>query len=111
MARIWRDDVSPETLRALGTSTLIGRLGIELLEFGDDYRRAGMLVDDRTCQSLRFMHGGAAVALAESLATLGAAAVVDLTSTFTRRVSANHLRLVREGARVTGVARLVERAP
>ena len=71
MAAIWRDGkhplkgLHPEAVR----NTLIGRLGIEFLEAGDDWLKGRMPVDARTHQPFGLLHGGASVALAETLAS------------------------------------------
>jgi 1,4-dihydroxy-2-naphthoyl-CoA hydrolase len=77
MTRLWRPDVTLERLRESGERTLVECLGIELTELGDDYLRGRMAVDHRTCQPMRILHGGASVALAETLASVAATATVD----------------------------------
>jgi 1,4-dihydroxy-2-naphthoyl-CoA hydrolase len=58
---------------------------------------------------MRVLHGGASVVLAETLGSLAAnAANHDATRRWVgQEINANHLRPVREGATVTGVARPV----
>lgn len=103
---VWYGEPTAAELNRLHENTLVSLLGIEIAEFGDDFLRATMPVDQRTLQPFGLMHGGAAVVLAETLASVGGNQVVDndkfqcvgITAT------ANHLRSVREGT-VTGVAR------
>lgn len=58
-----------------------------------------MPVDHRTHQPMGLLHGGASVVLAESLASMGAALLVDLTkkACIGLEINANHIRSVREG--------------
>ena len=48
-------------------------LGMELLEIGDKLLVGRMPVDHRTHQPMGLLHGGASVALAETLGSIGAA--------------------------------------
>jgi 1,4-dihydroxy-2-naphthoyl-CoA hydrolase len=87
-------------------ATLVEHLGMQVTEVGDDYLRGTMPVDSRTRQPSGLLHGGASVALAESLGSLGAVWCVD-RSRYTcvgQEINANHLRAAREGF-VTGTAR------
>src|SRR4051794_22983788 len=69
---IWRDSVSLELLQERSQNTLVSHLGIEFIEAGDDFLKARMPVDARTHQPAHMLHGGASVALAETLASWGA---------------------------------------
>jgi 1,4-dihydroxy-2-naphthoyl-CoA hydrolase len=91
----------------LGRNTLVEHLGMQLTELGPDFLTATMPVDHRTCQSLRLLHGGASVALAETLGSIAAnAALSDRSSVCVgQEINANHLRAAREGSVVTGTAR------
>lgn len=107
MKRLWRSDVTLERLREAGERTMIETLGIELIELGDDYLRGRMPVDPRTCQPMRILHGGASVALAETLASMAATSTVDPSKAVCvgQEINANHLRKAAEGTIVTGTAR------
>jgi len=104
---IWRPGVTLEHLRARMRRTLAEHVGIELAELGPDYLAGTMPVDERTCQPMRVLHGGASVVLAETLGSLAAnAANHDTTRRYVgQEINANHLRPVAEGSTVTGVAR------
>lgn len=82
-----------------GRPTLADALGIELTALTDDYLEGRMPVDGRTHQPFGLLHGGASVALAETLGSLGAALKVDRTkqACVGLEINANHLRGVREG--------------
>jgi 1,4-dihydroxy-2-naphthoyl-CoA hydrolase len=107
MATLWRTDATLEVMRERCRNTLAEYLGIELTELGADYLTGTMRVDHRTCQPMRLLHGGASVALAETLGSLAAnAANRDLERHFVgQEINANHLRPVPEGGLVIGTAR------
>ena len=91
-------------------NTMIGHLGIEVTELGDDFVRARMPVDQRTVQPAGLLHGGASVALAETLGSMGAMLCVDPArfQVVGLEINANHVRAVRSGW-VTGTARPLHR--
>ena len=82
-------------------------LGISFTEIGPDYMRATMPVDERSCQPMRLLHGGASVVLAETLASTGANSVIDSSrcSFVGQEINANHLRAVPIGGILTGTTR------
>src|SRR5436190_19931252 len=88
-----------EELRASATSHLADTLGIQVTELTPQRVVATMTVDDRTRQPFGILHGGASVALAETVASLGAVMNVDLEKSMTvgLEINANHLRAKREG--------------
>jgi 1,4-dihydroxy-2-naphthoyl-CoA hydrolase len=76
------------------------------IEVGEDYLKATMPVDYRTHQPMGLLHGGASVALAETMGSAGAFLCVD-SSAFNvvgLEINANHVRAVRSGL-VTGIAK------
>lgn len=104
------DTVHPELLRLLRESppTLGDALGIELRALSPNEVRATMPVDARTVQPVGLLHGGASVALAETLCSIGAWMHLDPSqeTAVGLEINANHVRAVREGA-VIGAARPV----
>jgi 1,4-dihydroxy-2-naphthoyl-CoA hydrolase len=92
-------------LRSLATRGLADALGIEVLEISPGRVVATMPVDDRTRQPFGILHGGASVALAETVASLGSAANVDREefAAVGLEINANHLRAKRDGT-VTATA-------
>jgi 1,4-dihydroxy-2-naphthoyl-CoA hydrolase len=82
-----------------GKNTLGEHIGIEFVELGDDYIIAKMPVDHRTHQPYGLLHGGASVALAETLGSVGAALVIDHTQFLALgvEINANHLKSARSG--------------
>jgi len=103
---IWRVPPSLEQINALSKNTALEHMGIECVEFGDDYLVATMPVDHRTVQPMRLLHGGASVLLAESLGSLASVLVVDPTtaSCVGLEINANHVRSCRSGV-VRGTCR------
>jgi len=85
--------------------TMATHLGIEVTDIGPDYLEARMPVDGRTMQPDRILHGGASVALAESLGSVGGSMCVDRErfQIVGVEINANHLRPAMSGY-VTGRA-------
>jgi uncharacterized protein (TIGR00369 family) len=95
-----------QALHGLATRGLADVLGIQLLELTPARVVATMPVDDRTRQPFGILHGGASVALSETVASLGAIMNVDLDKAMAvgLEINANHLRAKQEGkVRATGV--------
>ena len=92
-------------LRGLATRGLADTLGIEVKELSPTRVVASMPVDERTLQPFGILHGGASIALAETVASLGATANVDRESFLAMglEINANHLRAKSDGV-VTAVA-------
>jgi 1,4-dihydroxy-2-naphthoyl-CoA hydrolase len=105
---IWRQRPTVEDLNDFSTNTLLEQLEIRFTEVGDDYLVATMPVDRRTHQPFGQLHGGATVALAESLGSMAANCCLDMDAEFAvgLEINANHLRAVRSGT-VRGTARPV----
>jgi 1,4-dihydroxy-2-naphthoyl-CoA hydrolase len=102
---IWRSLKTVEELNISREGTLIYNLGILFSEIGDDFIRGTMPVDARTWQPYGLLHGGASVALAETLGSTGAAMCVDAEyQVVGQEINANHVRAARSGL-VTGTAR------
>jgi 1,4-dihydroxy-2-naphthoyl-CoA hydrolase len=104
--RLWKQDVSIDQINATRTNTLLERIGIVVTEIGDDYVRGTMPVDARTHQPYGLLHGGASVALAETLGSLAGSLCVDATKEIVvgLDINANHVRAVTSGL-VIGTAR------
>ena len=71
-------EVSAEKLNILNPNTLVGNLGIKFTKVGKDYLEATMPVDARTVQPMRLLHGGATVALAETMGSVASTLLVDM---------------------------------
>ncbi len=86
-------------LSEMNKGTLMEQLGIEYIEVRAGYMKARMPVDKRTFQPMRILHGGATLALAETLASIGSALIVDREKYDVKgqHVSADHVRSARSG--------------
>jgi len=106
--KIWRSPFTLDELNSKELRTLNQSLGILFTEIGDDFVRGTMPVDERTVQPYGLLHGGASVALAETLGSMGAALCVDAREyqVVGQEINANHVRAGRSGM-VTGTARPV----
>lgn len=95
---IWKQDFTLAALTALGDGVLPGLLGIVFTEVGEDWLRASMPVDARTHQPFGRLHGGASVALAETVASVaGSMAVPSDQVTVGMEINANHVRPAMSG--------------
>jgi 1,4-dihydroxy-2-naphthoyl-CoA hydrolase len=103
---IWHQPPDLETINGWSANTMMQTLGIRITAFGDDWLAGTMPVDARTHQPYGLLHGGASVALAETLGSTAAMLTLDPAQSLTvgLDINANHLRGVREGV-VTGTAR------
>ncbi len=84
-------------------------LGIKFLKISKNEMIAEMPVDERTVQPFRILHGGASIALAETLCSIGA--WVNLPESKTAvgiEINANHHRPVKEGGKVTATSTPVQ---
>ena len=96
---IWYAPFDLAAMTAACAGSMPGLLGIEFVEAGEDWLRARMPVDARTRQPYGRLHGGASVALAETVASVAAMATLDPTqfAAVGMEINANHLRPVGEG--------------
>jgi 1,4-dihydroxy-2-naphthoyl-CoA hydrolase len=102
---IWRTRATPEELNERGSRTLPGYLGIRVTEIGPDFLRATMPVNEHTHQPFGVLHGGASVALAETVGSLAAMLCIDPAYlALGQDINANHVRSVSAGL-VTATAR------
>ncbi len=92
-------DKSLKSLNKTSHNTLVGNLGIEYIKATEGYVLAKMPVDERTMQPLGILHGGASLALAETVGGLGSFLLIDSLEFESRGVSlsANHLNAASSG--------------
>ena len=104
MAFLHPVDINAINARARGS--LVEHVGIVVTAAGDDWLRGTMPVDARTRQPYGILHGGASVALAETLGSVAGNLCVDTSKEMVvgLEINANHVRAMR-GGRVTGTAR------
>ena len=80
-------------------NTLMETLEIEFTEIGEDYLVAKMPVNSRVHQPDGVLHGGASVALAESVGSMASYVFLNTDEFFVRgiEINANHLKSIKEG--------------
>ena len=88
-----------EELKDVTNSTLVTALGIEITKFEKDCVKGRMPVDERTKQPFGLLHGGASVALAETLGSMGGSKNIDLDNhaVVGIEINASHLKSVKSG--------------
>jgi 1,4-dihydroxy-2-naphthoyl-CoA hydrolase len=103
---IWFGTPTIDDARASQQGLLAPHLGIEFTEWGDDFLRGTMPVAPHTRQPMGYLHGGASLVLAETLGSVAANFVVDITKfrCLGQEINANHLRPASDGL-VIGTAR------
>lgn len=108
IAPTWRAGLTLERLNTIAQRTLVEHLAIKVTAFDEQGLHGTMPVEARHCQPMRILHGGASVAFAETLASVGANAILEEGfAAVGQEINANHLRSVPEGASVSGIARLL----
>jgi uncharacterized protein (TIGR00369 family) len=95
---------------AITKNTLMETLGIEYIDVAEDFLVARMFVDSRVHQPMGLLHGGATVALAESVGSTASHLFINTKEQEVRgiEISANHLKSIREGF-VYGTARIIHK--
>lgn len=74
---IWKHKVDLDILNSFSTNTMVKHIGIEFIEYGDDFITAKMPVDHRTVQPYGLLHGGASAALAETIGSVASTLCID----------------------------------
>jgi len=84
---------------AISKNTLMETLGIEMVDYGDDFLVARMPVTSKVHQPDGVLHGGATAALAESVGSFASHIFLDTDNLFVRglEITANHLKSISEG--------------
>ena len=103
---IWFRPYNLEEVQKLVIGTMVEHIGITISEIGDNFLSGAMPVDHRTTQPMGILHGGASLALAETLGSLAASLVIDNDKKYCvgLDINANHIRSVNKGF-VTGTAK------
>ena len=103
-------NVDLEHLNQTCRTGLVERLGITYTYVGTARAEATMPVDDRTCQPFGILHGGASMALAETIAGVGTLATIAADEhAVGQQLSVNHVASATKGDTVKAVATLVHR--
>lgn len=103
---LWKQPTDLARLNGWSANTMMEALGIRITAVGDDWLAGSMPVDQRTHQPYGLLHGGASVALAETLGSTAAMLTLDPEKELAvgLDINANHIRGVRSGT-VTGTAK------
>jgi 1,4-dihydroxy-2-naphthoyl-CoA hydrolase len=103
---LWKQPTDLARLNGWSANTMMEALGIRITAVGDDWLAGSMPVDQRTHQPYGLLHGGASVALAETLGSTAAMLTLDPAKELAvgLDINANHIRGVRSGT-VTGTAK------
>lgn len=104
--KIWYGNPTVESIEWMNAKTVAESLNIRVTEIGNDYIKGTMPVDDRTKQPFGLLHGGASVALAETLGSIASFLMVnpDLFIGVGIEINANHIKAV-TGGMVTGICK------
>ena len=101
----WKQTPDLDRINAWNRGCMVEHLGMVVTEVGDDWLRGTMPVDARTKQPFGLLHGGASVALAESLGSLAGNLCIEASEMAVGLdINANHIRAA-TGGFVTGTAR------
>lgn len=97
-----------DTINGWSRNTLMQTLDIVCVELGEEHLVARMPVDARTHQPMGLLHGGASMALIESIGSMGSCLLLDLEreQPVGVEINANHVRAVTQGF-VRGTGKLV----
>lgn len=92
-------NVSIIELNQLSKNTLIDHLSIEFDEIGADFISATMPVGPKVHQPVGFLHGGATLALAETVGSMASYLLIDPDqfNVFGLEINANHIRSLKIG--------------
>ena len=103
---MFNPEMTVAAINQMSQRTLAANLGIEFTEVGADFMCARMPVDSRTTQPFGLLHGGASIALAETMGSVASTAMIDLSvqAAVGLDINGNHLRAVTQGY-VTGTVR------
>jgi 1,4-dihydroxy-2-naphthoyl-CoA hydrolase len=104
MSTIWHNSPTLTEINALNEGTLGEHMSITFTEIGDNHIKASMPVDNRTKQPFGLLHGGASVALAETMGSVASWCAInrELFIGVGIEINANHIKAVTGGI-VTGI--------
>lgn len=96
---IWNGEISTTMINELNANTLGEHLNINFTQIGSDYLIATMPVNAKTKQPFGLLHGGASVALAETVGSVASWCVInrDVFIGVGIEINANHLKSVTQG--------------
>lgn len=97
--KIKKKMISLEQINAMCKNTLVSHLGMEFITLKNEELTVSMPVDERTIQPMGYLHGGASLALLETVGSGLSTLLTDLTKfdVFGMNANANHLKPVKKG--------------
>ncbi|MCD8317661.1 MAG: Cof-type HAD-IIB family hydrolase [Paraprevotella sp.] len=110
LSEVRESEIPLDALNVQTRTTLMGNLGIQYTYASHDRIEATMPVDHRTRQPFGILHGGATLALAETVAGLGSMVICNPDEFVVgMQVSGNHISSAHEGDTVRAVATIVHK--
>ena len=103
--------MSLEEIKKLNEGTMMETLGIEYLDVKEGYVYARMMVRKELSQPYGMLHGGASMALAESIGGVGSAHYLGIKDYIIRgmQFSANHVKAAKVGTYVYATATIIHK--
>ena len=100
-----------EEIKEINEGTMMETLGIEYLELKEGYVYARMFVKKELTQPYGMLHGGASMAMAESVGGMGSAYMLGIKDYIIRgmQFSANHVKSAKVGTYVYGTATIIHK--
>lgn len=83
------NEITLNEVNSFSKNTLLSHLNIVFTKIGADYLEAKMPVNHKTTQPMGILHGGATVALAESIGSVGSNMLIDVKSEYAVGLSIN----------------------
>lgn len=110
LANVMLEQISLDDLNERGKTALMGNLGIQYTYISAERIEATMPVDHRTRQPFGILHGGATLALAETVAGLGSLVICAPDEIAVgMQVSGNHVSSAHEGDSVRAVGTIIHK--
>ncbi|MCO4792659.1 MAG: hotdog fold thioesterase [Bacteriovoracaceae bacterium] len=110
MSTIWANkELTPEICHTRFPGTMMEALKIKIEEVGNNFIKASMPVFENTIQPFKLLHGGASVALAESIGSMASNLVLQESGKVAvgQSINANHIRPVPYGKFVNAITKPV----
>lgn len=103
--------LSLEEIKEINEGTMMEALGIEYLELREGFVYARMFVKKELSQPYGMLHGGASMAMAESIGGVGSAYYLGIKDYIIRgmQFSANHVKAAKVGTFVYATATIIHK--
>ena len=109
MQTIWKGEITTQFVNDLNKNTMGEFMEINFTEIGPNFMKATMPVNHKTKQPFGLLHGGASMALAETIGSVASLCVVnrEFFIGLGMEINANHIKPVTEGL-VTAVCTAIK---